>query len=464
MKGKQILVVDDEPKMRRVLEIMLEKIGYGVYSAANGVEALEIFAHDAIDLIITDLRMPEMDGVELLAKIRSKNADLPVIVITAHGTVETAVTAMRHGASDYLLRPFDIDVLELAIERALGSAEIARENAYLRQELNRGWDAFVGASKSMQAVYELIKRVGASKASVMITGETGTGKELAARAIHNASPRHDKLFVPINCAAIPADILESELFGHEKGAFTGAARERVGKFELADGGTIFLDELTEMPLALQSKLLRVLQENKIERLGGNRVIDLDIRVIAATNRNPQQAISDGKLREDLYYRVNVFSIDLPPLRARVEDIPALVEHFIAKHEGSAVRTQLTPGALELLQAYAWPGNVRELENTIERALILSGGGLLDEQYFPLDLNAPPKSAGAEVVSAPRAASEHAGDLPPLNQAVEELESSLIAQALALADGNKAKAAALLDISERTLWYKLKKYQPHLAGK
>ncbi len=465
MKGKQILVVDDEPKMRRVLEIMLEKIGYSVLSASNGVEAQEIFAANAVDLIITDLRMPEMDGIELLGTVRAKNSEVPVIVITAHGTIETAITAMKHGASDYLLRPFDIDVLELAIERALSGAEIARENAYLRQELNRGWDAFVGSGKPMQTVYELIKRVAASKASVLITGETGTGKELAARAIHNASSRRDKLFVPINCAAIPADILESELFGHEKGAFTGAARERIGKFELAEGGTIFLDELTEMPLALQSKLLRVLQENTIERLGSNRTINLDIRVIAATNRNPLQAISAGTLREDLYYRVNVFSIELPPLRARAEDIPGLVEHFIAKHEGSSARTQLTTGALELLQAYAWPGNVRELENTIERALILSGGGLLDEQYFPLDLNAAPKIvSAAKAADTSAVAACNASGLPPLNQAVEELEARLIEQALTQADGNKAKAAALLDISERTLWYKLKKYQPHIAGK
>lgn len=454
MRGSQILVVDDEPKMRRVLEIMLQKMGHRVLCASNGVEALALFKANSIDLVITDLRMPEMDGIELLAQLRAQASDAPVMVITAHGTIETAVTAMKHGACDYILRPFDIDVVEHAVERVLNDAELARQNAFLRQEINRGWDAFIGTSKPMQDVYELIQRVGPSKASVLITGETGTGKELAARAVHNASPRRDKLFVPINCAAIPADILESELFGYEKGAFTGAVKERVGKFELADGGTIFLDELTEMPLALQAKLLRVLQENTIERLGGNRVINLDLRVIAATNRDPLEGVRDGKLREDLYYRVNVFSIELPPLRDRVEDIAGLVEHFIAKHGHSLADTQLSLKALERLKAYEWPGNVRELENMVERALILSGGGLLDEQHFllePRSAEMRPKSPALLVGSTKTPSA--------LNQAVEDLEARLIDEALIQAEGNKSKAAALLDISERTLWYKLKKYRP-----
>ncbi|MBS1190394.1 MAG: DNA-binding response regulator [Rhodocyclaceae bacterium] len=454
MKTKQILVVDDEPKMRRVLEIMLQQMGHRVLGAGNGCEALALFKAHTVDLVITDLRMPEMDGIELLGNLRAQESDVPVMVITAHGTIETAVAAMKHGACDYILRPFDIDALELAVERALNGAEVARQNAFLRQEIDRGWGAFVGTSQPMQAVYDLIQRVGPSKASVLITGETGTGKELAARAVHNASPRRERLFVPINCAAIPADILESELFGYEKGAFTGAQKERIGKFELADGGTIFLDELTEMPMALQAKLLRVLQENTIERLGGNRVINLDIRVIAATNRDPRQAVREGKLREDLYYRVNVFSIELPPLRKRVDDIAGLVEHFITKHGHSAEGTRLTAKALKRLEGYSWPGNVRELENMVERAVILSGGGLLDEPHFLLEsqvADAHPKQPAASGDDSPR--------LPALNQAVEELEAKLIDDALAKAEGNKAKAAALLDISERTLWYKLKKYRP-----
>ncbi len=452
MKDRQILVVDDEPKMRRVLEIMLQKMGHGVLVAGNGVEALAQFQEHGADLVITDLRMPEMDGIALLAALRAQGSDVPVMVITAHGTIETAVAAMRHGACDYILRPFDIDVVEHAVTRVLDNAEVARQNAFLRQEVNRGWDAFVGTSAPMQAVYELIQRVGPSRASVLITGETGTGKELAARAVHNASPRADRLFVPINCAAIPAEILESELFGYEKGAFTGALKERIGKFELADGGTIFLDELTEMPLPLQAKLLRVLQENTVERLGGNRVIKLDLRVIAATNRDPLESVRAGLLREDLYYRINVVSIELPPLRRRTGDIAGLVEHFVAKHGHGHAAPRLVPGVLERLQAYAWPGNVRELENMVERALILGGGGTLEAAHFLLE---PRPSTAQQAEDAPPATS--------LNQAVEALEARMIDAALARAEGNKARAAALLDISERTLWYKLKKYRPEQGG-
>ncbi|CAN5429525.1 sigma-54 dependent transcriptional regulator [soil metagenome] len=454
MKKRQILVVDDEPNMRRVLELMVHRMGHQVKGAATGVEALALFKDNVVDLVITDLLMPEMDGMELLASLRQQGSDVPVMVITAHGTIETAVTAMKHGACDYIVRPFDLDALMLAIERALNGAEVARQNAFLREEIQRGWDAFVGVSQPMRAVYELIQRVGPSKASVLLVGETGTGKELAARAVHNASPRRDRLFVPINCAAIPADILESELFGYERGAFTGAVKERVGKFELADGGTIFLDELTEMPMPLQAKLLRVLQENTVERLGGNRVLELDLRIIGATNRDPLQAVREGKLREDLYYRVNVFSIELPPLRDRVEDIPGLVAHFIVKHGHVASHTRLSPAALERLQAYGWPGNVRELENMVERALILSGGGELLEEHFLLGPAARDGRDKQRSVVAPAAGGTVS--LMPLDKAVEELEVRLIEEALVRAEGNKAKAAALLDISERKLWYKLKK--------
>ncbi len=448
MKGRYVLIADDEPKMRRVLEMMLQKMGHNVLSAADGREALRLFATAPVEVVIADLRMPEVDGLELLSTLRAQGSDVPVIVITAHGTIETAVSAMKQGAFDYVLRPFDIEVLELAVKRAIEGNEIARHNAFLKQEVQRGWEGFVGASQPMQAVYELIQKAGPSRASVMITGETGTGKELAARAIHNASPRRDKLFVAINCAAIPAEMLESELFGYEKGAFTGALKERIGRFEMADGGTIFLDELTEMSIGLQAKLLRVLQENTIERLGSNRVIDLDIRVIAATNRDPRAAVREGKLREDLFYRVNVVSVDLPALRQRKDDIPALVEHFIAKHSSANRNVRISPRALARLDRYAWPGNVRELENMIERALILSGGDVLDEQHFMFEASAD-VARDAPVSTTPSA-------IVPLSSAVDELESRLIDLALRQASGNKAKAAALLDISERTLWYKLKK--------
>ncbi len=452
MNQRYVLVVDDEPHMRRVLEIMLRKAGHLVFVAGNGREALEVLRDNPVDLVITDMRMPKMDGIELLTRLRQDGVEIPVIVITAHGSVESAVNAMKLGASDYVLRPFDIDALELAIARVLNEAEVVRQNSFMREELNRGWDAFVGTSAAMRTVYELIRQVAPTKASVMITGETGTGKELAARAIHNASPRSSKLFVPINCAAIPVDILEAELFGYEKGAFTGAVKERVGKFELANEGTIFLDELTEMPMALQAKLLRVLQENTLERLGSNRQIKLDIRVIAASNRTPRESIRDGHLREDLYYRLNVFAVDLPLLRERKEDIPDLASHFIAKHshhiDGDAA---LSAAIVSRLQAYNWPGNVRELENMVERALILCGTGALKPEHFPLDLD---RSGTSPVLLASNTVS-----VGPLVPAVEELEARMIEEALAQTEGSKPKAAALLDISERTLWYKLKKHLP-----
>ena len=452
MSKYHILVVDDEPHMRRVLEIMLNKSGYQVFLSANGREALTVIQAEAVDLVLTDMRMPEMDGLQLLTTLRSRALDVPVIVMTAFGSVESAVAAMKEGACDYILRPFDIDTLALAIQRVLNEREVVRENSYLREELNRGWEGFVGSGQAMCLVYDLIRQVGPSKASVMITGETGTGKELAARAIHNASSRKDKLFVPINCAAIPAEILEAELFGYEKGAFTGAVKERVGKFELANQGTLFLDELTEMPIALQAKLLRVLQESTLERLGSNRSIPLDIRIIVATNRNPRDAIRDNRLREDLYYRLNVFALDLPPLRHRKEDIPDLARHFVAKHASHGAQGgNLSAMVSAKLQSYDWPGNVRELENMVERALVLSSGCPLAPEHFPLDM---PVAGGKEtrVEGAPVS-------LGPLVPAVEELEARMIELALSQSEGSKPRAAALLEISERSLWYKLKKYWP-----
>jgi two-component system response regulator AtoC len=447
---QRVLVVDDEPHMRRVLEIMLHQTGYEVCAAGNGREALMVIRESPVDLVITDLRMPEMDGIELLACMRKDGFATPVIVITAFGSVESAVEAMKVGATDYMVRPFDVETLELTISRVLRGIEVVRQNSFMREELNRGWDAFVGSSQSMQAVYELIRQVAPSKASVMITGETGTGKELAARAIHNASSRHDELFVPINCAAIPANILEAELFGYEKGAFTGAVKDRVGKFELANQGTLFLDELTEMPISLQAKLLRVLQEGTLERLGSNRSISLDFRVIAATNRSPREAIRDGQLREDLYYRLNVFAVNLPALRERKTDIPGLVAHFVAKHSRHVFsEASLDAGVVSKLESYDWPGNVRELENMVERALVLAGGVRFKPEHFPLDIDSAAKNSPER--------SEDAAPLGPLGPAVDALESRMIRRALERADGSKPKAAALLGISERTLWYKVKKY-------
>jgi len=454
MNQRCVLVVDDEPHMRRVLEIMLQKAGHLVIPAENGRQALEILANQQVDLVITDMRMPVMNGIELISQLRGMGNAVPVIVITAHGSIESAVEAMKYGASDYILRPFDIDALELIIARLLNAAMVIRQNNFMREELNRGWDAFIGTSTTMQRIYEQIRQVAPTKVSVMLTGETGTGKELAARAIHNASQRAENLFVAINCAAIPADILEAELFGYEKGAFTGANKDRVGKFELADGGTLFLDEITEMPLALQAKLLRFLQDSRLERLGSNRQIQVDIRIVAATNRNPREAISAGLLREDLYYRLSVFPINLPPLRERKEDIRDLALHFIAKH--SARTANGVPDSLVgHLMTYQWPGNVRELENMMERALILCGVGPLLPEHFPLETEVKSGHSGKFMA----ANGDQSVLIGSLMHAVEEFEAGLIERALTQVQGNKPKAAALLEISERTLWYKLKKYWP-----
>ncbi|MDT0496341.1 sigma-54 dependent transcriptional regulator [Algiphilus sp. W345] len=451
MSNKHVLVVDDETNMRRVLEIMLQRMGYCTDSVENGVAALEFLDTRDTDLVISDLKMPVLGGLGLLEKLRAGGNDVPVIVITAHGTVESAVEAMKLGAFDYLLRPFDVDALNLAIRRVFAAGEVLRQNQFLREELDRGWGGLIGSSEPMRQVYEQIKQVAPTRTGVMILGETGTGKELVARAIHRESERSDRLFVPINCAAIPADMMEAELFGFDKGAFTGAVRDRVGKFELANGGTIFLDEITEMPIALQSKLLRVLQEQTVERLGSNRTLELDLRVIAATNRRPQDAVRDQRLREDLYYRLNVFAIELPPLREHPHDISLLVEHFVAEHGGR--RARLTPRALDHLQRYAWPGNIRELSNMIERALVLTRGDTLDVEHFPLAA-----STAAHPVTGASSTSTPPPDLSlGLEHAVEALESRMIRSALEQTEGNKTKASALLGISERSMWYKLKKY-------
>lgn len=396
--------------------------------------------------------MPGMDGLALLNALRTQKVETPVILLTAYGTVESAVHAMKLGAYDYILRPFDVEAVERTITRALTTERTRRENLFLREEIEKGWGEFVGRSAAMQRVYDLIHQVAPSNTNVMITGETGTGKELAARAIHRASPRKKALFVPINCAAIPDDIFESELFGHTRGAFTGASHDRVGKFEMAHGGTIFLDEITEMPLPMQAKLLRVLQEREIERLGSNRRVAVDIRVIVATNRNPQQAVQDGVLREDLFYRINVFMLEMPPVRTRIEDIPLLAQHFL-EHHGTKLgyeQLQINEQALQSLQHYDWPGNVRELENVLERAAVLSRGKLIDSTHLPQEIVSPRTPLPvSENRTPPEAVS--------LPQAIEQLEREFIAKALTQTDGNKAKAARLLDLSERALWYKVKKY-------
>lgn len=454
LSGSRVLIVDDEANARRVLEVLLKKLGCDVLCAENAQAALSQLRETAVDLLITDLNMPGMSGLELLAKVQEEGCGFPVIVVTAYGTVETAVAAMKQGAFDFLIRPLDVEQVELVVRRALDVNRIQRENQFLRDETGRGWDEFIGQSQIMRQVYELIRQAGPSKASIFVHGETGTGKELVARAVHAQSGRHG-LFVPINCAAIPTDILESELFGYVRGAFTGAHKDRVGKFELADGGTLFLDEITEMPPNIQAKLLRVLQESRVDRLGSNRSIEIDLRVIAATNRNPFDAVKQGLLREDLYYRLNVLAIELPALRERREDIALLVTHFIEKHRPSLRHNAafaLSDAAREALMRYSWPGNVRELENMIERAVVLSQGKAIELCHFPQEILAQPKQSMSETC----AKTNNADDLG-LESNVERLEIRLLTQALTISADNKAKAARLLKISERTLWYKLKKY-------
>ncbi|MBF4992459.1 sigma-54 dependent transcriptional regulator [Methylophilus sp. QUAN] len=442
-----ILAVDDEPHMRRLLEISLRQAGYRALSAGNGREALELIQQQQIDLVVSDLHMPGMNGLQLLEVIRKQYERLPFIMVTAQGEIKTAVEAMKLGASDYILRPFELETLEIAIQKALAVNRIQLENAFFKESSQPAVTGLIGNSAPMQSLKQMIQQVAPERATAFIVGETGTGKELVAKALHDASPRKSQLFVAVNCAAIPVDILESELFGHEKGAFTGAVKERVGKFELANGGTLFLDEITEMPIQLQSKLLRVLQENVVEKLGGNRQIALDVRVVAATNRDPLQAVKEGKLREDVYYRLNVIQLQVPPLRERGEDVGLLADYFLHKRQG-----KLSESARVCLQQYRWPGNVRELENILERAAILAGGQTIQPQHLPADI----AQSLAPASSEPSTANNEGSDLS-IPRATETIERRLILQALDACQGNKTKAAKLLEISERSLWNKLNQY-------
>ena len=443
---KRLLVVDDDPRTRRVLEILADRLGLACTAAPAAPEGLEAFRTERCDVIVTDLRMPGMNGIEFLRALREIDAEVPVVVLTAHGTVDTAVAAMKLGAVDYLQKPFDVDALEMVVRRALDLARFRIENRYLREQAQGSprLGSMLGSSAAMQQAFELIRKVAPTRSTVLVTGETGTGKELVARAIHDLSPRKDRLFVPINCTAIPGELLESELFGHAKGAFSGAHAERVGRVQAADEGTLFLDEIGDMDVRLQAKLLRVLEEGVIEPLGTNRRIPVDVRIVSATNQDLGRAMAEGRFREDLYFRVNVFSVAVPALRERPEDVPALAEAFLqrlARDVGKGAMA-LAPEAVGLLRAYRWPGNVRELRNVIERAAVLCDGSLVDAALVRSLL--------------PRAASEAGPDLD-LQHAVAEVERRTIVHALSASGNNKAAAAKLLGIGERTLWTKLKLY-------
>jgi DNA-binding NtrC family response regulator len=440
---KRILVVEDEEKLRRVIELQLLSAGFDVDKAATAEDGLKVV--DRADLVLTDLKLPRMDGLEFLAAIRRQNTQTPVLLMTAFGSVETAVGAMKAGATDFLLKPFSLDHLMQVVQKALEYTALRDENRQLKEELGRRYeyDNIIGRSTAMQEIFATIERVAPTRATVLLAGESGVGKDLIARAIHFRSPRRDRPLVKINCTAIPENLMESELFGYEKGAFTGANTSKPGKFEQADTGTVFLDEIGDVPAAIQVKLLRILQEREFERLGSNVTRHIDVRVIAATNQDLRAALEQGTFREDLYYRLNVVPLNIPPLRERKQDIPFLANHFVhrlAPETGSRVDS-ITDAAMDKLVAYHWPGNVRELENVIERSLVMCTGTQLDAPDIRLE-NAPRPKAQAD-----------AGFLPP-GMSLDEYEQELIREALRRAGGNKSQAARLLGLTRNALRYRL----------
>jgi DNA-binding NtrC family response regulator len=439
---KRILVVEDEDKLRRVIELQLLSAGFDVDKAANAEEGLRVV--DRADLVLTDLKLPKMDGLEFLALIRRQSSQVPVVMMTAFGSVETAVQAMKAGATDFLLKPFSLDHLAQVLAKALEMRALRDENRQLKAELGRRYefDNIIGRSEPMQEIFASIERVAPTRATVLLAGESGVGKDLIARAIHFHSPRRDRPLVKINCTAIPENLMESELFGYEKGAFTGAQTSKPGKFEQADTGTVFLDEIGDVPAAIQVKLLRVLQEREFERLGSNVTRHIDVRVIAATNQDLRAALEQGTFREDLYYRLNVVPLNIPPLRERKQDITALAHHFIRKlapDSGSRVQS-ITDAAMARLEAYHWPGNVRELENVIERSLVMATGTELDAKDIKLE--------------APRQRPQVENHFLPEGLTLDQYEQEIIREALRIANGNKSQAARLLGLTRNALRYRL----------
>ncbi|MBI5375100.1 MAG: sigma 54-interacting transcriptional regulator [Candidatus Schekmanbacteria bacterium] len=457
-----ILLVDDNKSFREGLSISLKDEGYSIQEAESGTSALEILKNKRPDIVVADIRMPEMDGIELLKKMKELEVDSPVIIMTAHASIDVAVEAMRQGAFDFIEKPFRAKDLELKIKKGLEKLSLlkevkrlSRENEYLKMEAKSRYntDEIIGNSEKMQVVYALLEKVSSSNSNVLILGESGTGKELAARAIHYKSSRSTKPFIKINCSVYPEGLLESELFGHEKGSFSGALKSRIGRFEMADGGTIFIDEIGDVTPQVQIKLLRVLQEKEFERIGDNKTRHVDVRIIAATNKNIEELIKKGEFREDLYYRLNVISIHLPPLRERREDIPLLVNHFIEKCQGENGPARknkiisISPEALEELKKYSWPGNIRELENVIERAIVMAEGSVIEIHDLPLgiklsSLTAPPYSKT---------------DDSSLTDAIEGYEKELIGKAFSSCNGGISKTADVLGVERNALRYKLKKY-------
>ncbi|MDD5085360.1 MAG: sigma-54 dependent transcriptional regulator [Candidatus Omnitrophica bacterium] len=452
---KKVFIIDDEAPMRRLIKDALDKKGFETFAFASPLEALDKLAKEEPPIVISDIRMPEMDGIEFLKRVKNYNPEINVILITGYGSLDTAVRAIRGGALDYILKPFRIEALENAIEKALHEHKLTAPDKKVREKLRKRYEMnnIIGGSKPMQEVFDLIEKVARQESTVLITGESGTGKELVARAIHYKSRRHDKPFVSINCAAMPHELLESELFGHEKGSFTGAVATKIGLMELAEGGTFFLDEVGETSPGVQVKLLRVLQEREIKRVGGLEDIPVDIRIIAATSKNLIDEIGNNRFREDFFYRLNVIPIYLPPLRERPEDVPFLIEHFrkiYTSKAGLKIDPKFTQEGIRYLKDYSWPGNVRELENIVERVIMLTDSASLGrgeiEKALGCLLEAHRPKKGSSAIS-----------LGTLKEGTEELEKKLILKALEESKWNKQEAAKKLQLSRRALYYKLEKY-------
>jgi two-component system response regulator AtoC len=464
---KQILVVDDEPNLRRVLSAQLERDGYDVHTAEDGEQALTILKEHHIDLVITDLRMPRIDGMELLRRAQKLDAELPVVMITAHGTVDNAVEALKTGAFDYLTKPFDQVEVRTIVAKALKTRDLSATEAshpFHEIPVEGARYGIIGQSSSILDLYAVLDRVADTPTTVLITGESGTGKELVARALHESSSRRDKSFIKVNCAAIPKDLMESELFGYERGAFTGAVGSKPGRFELASGGTLFLDEIGSIPVEMQVKLLRALQESEFERVGGVRTIRVDVRLIAATNSDLKKEIAQGSFREDLYYRLNVVPIRLPSLRERATDIPLLVDHFIGKFNTRLKKeiNGVEPPALSRLIAYPWPGNIRELENVVERAVLFCDGDELHLSDLPVEVRGIITSGPDSLSTTPQpppssepASGPSDGLKEQVKAAMSRLERELIVRALEQTGGNVTHAARLLKISRKGLQLKMK---------
>lgn len=447
MGPSSILVIDDDDLMREYVEESLTRAGHEVASASSGAEGTALLEDQTFDIVVTDLKMTPMDGIQVVQHVKEHAPDTCCIVMTAYGTIETAVSAMKEGADDYILKPFSPDELDLAVARIREKIQLAEENRYLRKADNKGYyfDAMIGESKIMKQVHTQIRKVALSKSTVFVQGESGTGKELVARAIHQMGSRRDKPFVKVNCAALSAGLLESELFGHEKGSFTGASERKIGRFELANEGTLLLDEVSEISPELQPKLLRALQEREVDRVGGVQSIPVDTRIVATTNRDLEKAVEEGAFREDLFFRLNVIPIQLPPLRDRKEDLPALMDHFLEYYllENGLSKMMFSPDVLPRFEEYNWPGNVRELQNSIERAVVLASGSELTIDDF------------AQLGSDYRRAASQEGIRAGMS--VAAMERELIFKTLEKCNNNRTRAAAILDISVRTLRNKLKEY-------